>query len=351
MHRRTLAAAVLVALVPLGTVTAACADRKPEARPSPLPTFTPAPEPLTPKVAEREFRAHVANDDVARAAGDERLALAWATDGQAQLTAAEYRRAAFDGDPVKRYEYDRPKLYVPRIGVEKYPQWFVAETTRRERGKDGGGTVYMAFTKRSVSDRWKLSLVTEPKPRTKLPKVPVDAEGYAAAMFTTDTSVLIRPREVPGIQATLATEGPGSIAALVMETGWSTTEYHQRARKAERKARSKELRLQTVMVATPFPIFSLRAEHGDSLVLYSLSRNSSYTVRNPRDRTAKPPIPSEVEHLLDGTVKGNELHTSETLQFAALDPLKVKKGEEQRKARVLARSGTFARATTPPLKN
>lgn len=357
MHKRTLAAAALAAVLPFGAVTTACAERKSEAKPSPLPSVTPTPEPLTPQVAEREFNAYVANDDVARAANDERLALAWTADGQAALTVSEYRRAAFDGDPVKRYEYGKPKLYVPKADPKVYPHWFVAEVSRKERRAEGGGkgkgkTVYMAFTRRSAasSDQWRLSLVTEPDPKARLPKIPVDAQGYATPLISTDTSVLIRPREVPGIQATLASEGPTSIAADVMRTGWATTDYYQQSRKAKKKARDKHLTLQTVFVATAFPIFALRTDHGDGLVLYSLSRNSVTVAKDPKDKNAKPPIPAEVAHLLDGTVKGNQLDTAETLQFAALDPAKPKSEKDKPKAHVIARAGAITKATTPPPK-
>ncbi|MFI6518768.1 hypothetical protein ACIBF1_24655 [Spirillospora sp. NPDC050679] len=347
MHRTSVAAAVALAVVAPLT---ACAERKSEARPSPMPSSaSPTPQPLTPRDAEREFAAYTANDEVARAAGDERLALSWVADGQALLTAAEYRKAAFDGDPVKRYEYGKPRLYVPKLPQATYPQWFVAETARTVRGQGKSTrTALMAFVRRSAAEDWKLSLTTELMPKAKVPKIRLDAEGYAPHLSNTDGSVLIRPREVPGIQATLAQEGPASVVSKIMKSGPVTTGYYQQTERAEKRAKDRGLNLQAVFVATQFPIFALRTEHQDALVLYSLSRNS---VTSVKDREHKPPIPPEVAHLLDGTVKGTDINTAETLQFAAVDPVRAKSGKDQPKADVIANAGAVTKASTPPPKN
>jgi hypothetical protein len=357
--RRTssLLAAALLVLVPFAA--SGCAGSEPEVRPTTVAATTEKPEPevLTPAVARREFRTFVTNDDVARAAGDERLALTWVSDGEAPLTAAEYRKAAFDGDPVRRYAYGEPELYVPKLETDVYPQWFVASVTRSVLGeKRAKEKTLMAFIRRSPDDQWTLSIKTELAPKAKAPEVVLDPEGYAKALTTADTSVLIRPREMPGIQATAAYEGPDSVAAKVMKAGPVTTGYYTQGRKAKRKARQKDLTLQTVYTATPYPIFALRTGHGGGLVLYSLYRNSITGIKDKeRDPAAKPPIPPEIAHLLDGTVEGDEIHVSETLQFAAYDPARPKEGEdggeERAKADVIADAGGIYKAVTPPAKN
>ncbi|WP_344590574.1 hypothetical protein [Actinomadura vinacea] len=348
--RRTSLLVVAVSLV----AAAGCAGERPEARPTTVVTATAEePEPLTLDVARREFRTFVTNEDVARAAGDERLGLTWVSDGESALTAAEYRKAAFDGDPVRRYEYGTPELFVPKLKPEVYPQWFVASVPRSVRGEEKSTrTAMMAFVLRAPGERWTLSLASQLAPKAKEPEIVKDAEGYATALTTSDTSVLIRPREVPGIQATVAAEGPDSVAARVMKAGPVTTGYYDKARKAKRRAKPKGLTVETVITATPYPIFQLRTENGGGLVLYSLFRNSVTGVRDKEDASAKPPIPPEIEHLLDGTVEGNEIHVSETLQFAAYDPARPKEedgeGEEPPKADVIADAGGIYKASTPP---
>jgi hypothetical protein len=225
----------------------------------------------------------------------------------------------------------------------------------------------MAFILRAPGERWTLSLRTVLAPKAKEPKVVLDAYGYATPLTTADTSVLIRPREVPGIQATVAAEGPDSVAARVIESGPVTTGYYDKARKAKRRAKAKGLTLTTVVTATPFPIFQLRTQNGGGLVLYSLYRSSVTGVGDKAREDAKPPIPPEAEHLLNGTVEGNEVHVSETLQFAAYDPARPKEDEDQGdggeggrgegngaakppKAEVIADAGGIHKADTPEEK-
>ncbi|MEU5877380.1 hypothetical protein [Spirillospora sp. NPDC047279] len=345
---------VVALLLTVPFAVSGCAgDGRPAARTSRtvIATATPTPEPLTPEVAERQFRTFIIDEDVARAAGDERLALSWVTDGQSPLTAAEYRKAAFEGDPVRRYDYGEPKLLVPKL--VDYPHWFVAQVPRTVKG-DAESTreTYLAFVRRSPADTWKLSLSTTLAPKARAPKVTVDADGYATPLATTDASVLIQPRALPGIQATLAAEGPDSVAAKVMKAGRYTTGYYSQTRKDRKKAKENGLELEAVFVATSFPFFPLRTDNGSGLVLYALTRNS---VMKSKDKDkGKPPISPDVAHLLDGTVEGAEIHTTDIFQFGAYDPVKVngdgRDGKVQGKADVIAEAGALARATTPAPK-
>ncbi|MFC4049327.1 hypothetical protein ACFOY4_06510 [Actinomadura syzygii] len=347
--RTVVAGAALV--LPLAAGCAAGGEGRTEARPTvSMPSTSPPPAvPLTPKVAERAFRTYVTDEDVARAAGDERLALTWTSDGQSQLTAAEFRKAAYDGDPVRRFVYGDPKLYVPKLKDDGYPQWFVASVDRSVAGESKSKRkALMAFVLRGPSDSWKLTLATLLQPKAKEPKVEIDDAGYATALGSDDPSVLIRPRDVGGIQATMAAEGPGSVAAKVMKSGATTTGYYQKAKRAKKDAKKHDLTLQVVYTATPFHYFGLRTEHGGGLIIYSLFRTSSLVAKEPS--TAKPEIPEEAEHLLDGTVEGNEVDTTATLHFAAYDPPRAKKGKTQAKAHLVADDGAISKAATPPIK-
>ncbi|WP_396448876.1 hypothetical protein [Actinomadura sp.] len=350
MHRFLRVIAVAVPLI-LALTAAGCAEGESRARPtvSVPETSPPAPVPLTPDVAEQAFRTYVTDEDVARAAGDERLALTWTSDGQSQLTAAEFRKAAYDGDPVRRFAYGEPKLYVPKLKDGTYPQWFVVSVERSVMGKPKSEhRVLMAFVLRGQSDRWKLTLATELQKKAKEPKVAIGDDGYAEALSTDDTSLLIRPRDVGGIQATIAAEGGGSVAAKVMKSSDVTTGFYRDDKRAKKKAKKKDLKLQVVYTATPFPYFGLRTESGGGLVIYSLFRNTALAGEDPD--APKPEIPEDAEHLLDGTVEGNEVDTTTTLHFAAYDPPKAKKGRAQAKAHMIADAGAVTKAATPPLK-
>jgi hypothetical protein len=350
LHRFLRVIAVAVPLI-LALTAAGCAEGETRARPavSVPETSPPAPVPLTPDVAEQAFRTYVTDEDVARTAGDERLALTWTSDGQSQLTAAEFRKAAYDGDPVRRFVYGKPKLYVPKLKDAAYPQWFVVSVDRSVVGKrKSEHRALMAFVLRGPSDHWKLTLATLLQKKVKEPKVAIDDDGYAEALSTDDTSLLIRPRDVGGIQATIAAEGGGSVAAKVMKSSDVTTGFYKDDKKAKKKAKKKDLKFQAVYTATPFPYFGLRTESGGGLVVYSLFRNTSLVAEDPD--TPKPEIPDDAEHLLDGTVEGNEVDTTTTLHFAAYDPPKAKKGKSQPKAHMIADDGAVTKAATPPLK-
>ncbi|QKG25200.1 hypothetical protein [Actinomadura verrucosospora] len=344
-----MAAAVL--LVP-PLMSAGCAgDAKPQARPTPtMPSTTPPqPVPLTLDVARKAFQTYVTDEDVARAAADERLALTWTSDGQSLLTAAEFRKAAFDGDPVRRFSYGKPKLYVPKLKPDAYPQWFVASVDRSVPGeKKSKQSALMAFILRSPADDWHLTLATRLSPKTQLPKIQLDVNGYAEALGADDSKVLIRPRDVGGIQATMAAEGSASVAAKVMQTGPLTSGYYQQTKRAKKKAKEQDVTLTIVYTATPYPYFGLRTKTGGGLILYSLFRNNALI--GPGNGAPKPEIPKEAEHLLDGTVEGDEIDTTATFQFAAYDPPRAKSGKPQPKAELVADDGAVSKAATPPIK-
>ncbi|RAY12212.1 hypothetical protein DPM19_26185 [Actinomadura craniellae] len=322
---------------------------------------TPAPERLTLEVAAQAFRSFIANDDVARASGDERLALSWAADGHSQLTAAEYRKAAFVGDPVPRYDYGTPALYVPRLTT--YPQWFVVSVPRTVRGEEKSErTAMLAFVRKSAGVRWRLSLATllgektgekakekadeKTDEKTGAPKVVLDGEGYATALATFDDSLVLRPNGVSAIQATLGEEGPDSVAARVMKSGPHTTGYYTRARRAEKKEKEAGVASDDVLLSTQSPIFALRTVGGGGLVLYAMTHETVTLLRNKeRGRLG---VPRGTEHLLNSIILTDEVHVTEMLQFAAAVPAKPgPKARSRPRAEVIAAAGDTVRAAVP----
>jgi hypothetical protein len=351
VNRTALAA---VAALLLAGVTGCAQQQKPPMTPITLAS-APAPERLTPDVAARAFRAYVVNEDVARASGDERLALSWAGDGQAQLIAGAFRKAAFTGDPAPRYGYANERLYVPRLNT--YPQWFVAvadRTTRAGDARPGSGptaaeartksTVIMVFVRTAPAARWRLSLTTLLNKKAKLPQIPVDREGYATPLATFDGGLVIQPRGVPAIQATLAAEGSGSVAAGVMRTGAYTSGYYTETRKAKKRASDAGLAYDTVFTATAFPVFSLRTSDGGGLVMYALSQNTVTFLKDHQKGHLA--IPRDAAHLLDTLVLRDEVNVTETLQFAATVPARPTGRKPQPKADVIATDGAVTKAVT-----
>ncbi|REE98498.1 hypothetical protein [Thermomonospora umbrina] len=315
---------------------------------------SPTPERLTLQVAAREFHKFVNNDDVSRAGGDERLALNWVSDGQVSLTAAEYRKAVYLGDPVPRYTYAAPTLYVPKLSDTTYPQWFVAVAERTVRpvegeepdkdAKDSERTSIMAFARRSPESPWRLSVGTLLAPKAKSPRIAVDPEGYAKALTVDESSLLIKPKSVAGIQAAIAEEGPESVPADLMKPGPGTTGYFTETRQIRKQAGKESLAYDVVFPPPLYPVFPLATEDGGALVLYALGRDAVTLAKGERDR---PPIPHDAAHLLDTLILGREVRVTSMLQFAAYVPVKVKGDKVQPKADVVGIDGAVTRADAP----
>ncbi|WP_344453889.1 hypothetical protein [Actinocorallia aurantiaca] len=318
--RTTATVATALPLVPLLLLGAGCSgarERPRDARPVAIAT-TSTDRPLTPESAARAFSAWAANDDLARASGDERLALAWSADSQRAVTASEYREAAFGSTPLPRHSYGRPKLWVPRM--EGYPQWFVASVSR------GGTAALMAFVKSSPEGRFRLSLVAVPARGLKPPKVKVDSDGYATALSTEDQSVLIAPALVAPPQAAVAEEGPRSYSARALKEGPYTTGYYTANEKAAKRAAKEGLEYTSTFTATSQPVFPLRTEDGGCLVLYSLTHDVGLAQKEEGPLE----VPEDVAHLVAEPPVGRELHVFHSLRFAAVVPPKSDKPDKKR---------------------
>jgi hypothetical protein len=345
---KTAVASALAMALALAGVAGCSGGSHEQARTKPVaessPDTSPPPEPLTPQVADKAFRSFVTNDDVARASGDERLALWWTSEGQSQLTAAAFRRAVAAGDPVPRYRYGTPALYVPRLKPEGI-QWFVAVVRRSAPDGKDPKTVLMGFVRSKPTMRWRLSLAALLDKKQKAPKIAVDGEGYAKPLATFDTGLLIPPRVVPSIQATLAEEGPANVAAKVMQTGKHTTDYYTADQKATKPKKGSGLHINTVYGATAFPIFPLATTDGGGIVLYALSRDA-VSIKSKK-KPGHVPIPKDAAPFIEPGLVHSELDVTQTLQFATLVPPAPKKGAAAEKAEIIAADSGTVKAAVP----
>jgi hypothetical protein len=343
------ASALALALTLAGA--AGCSNGHPRTRPAAAVSSagtTPPPEAVTPAMATAAFRSFVTNEDVARASGDERLALWWTSEGQSQLTAAAFRRAMAAGHPVPRYRYDSPVLYVPRLKPDGV-QWFVARARRSTLDGKDPQTVLMGFVRTKPTMRWRLSLATLLDKKQKPPKIAVDDQGYAKPLATFDANLLIPPRVVPSIQATLAEEGPGNVAAKVMATGEHTTDFYTADQKATKPKKGNGLKTDTVYSATSFPIFPLATTDGGGFVMYALSRDEVST--KSKKKPGRVPIPKAATPFIDADLVHSQLDVAQMMQFATLVPPKHAKGAKGaatgRKAVVIAADSDTIRAAVP----
>jgi hypothetical protein len=341
-------ASTLAAVLTL-TATAGCSDkphRTVRTTPVAAESSSPPPEAVTPATAAKAFHSFVNNDDVARASGDERLALWWTSEGQSQLTAAVFRRAVAAGDPVPRYRYDAPVFYVPHL-LPTDPQWFVVTARRTTATGKNPHTVYMGFLRSKTVKRWRLSLLAVLDPKQRPPKIALAADGYAKALATFDDALLIPPRLVPSIQATLAEEGPHNVAAQVMGAGKYTTGYYSADQKAMKSKKDKKagVRGSVVYAATSFPIFPLATADGGGLVLYALSRDTVIT--KSKKKPGRLPVPGDAAPFLTSKAVRDEIDVSQTMQYIAVVPAKPKKGDDTVKAQIVGADGGTVKAAVP----
>jgi len=281
---------------------------------------TPASHSVTVAGAEAAYQNYLRVSAAAAARGAEAPALSVASSAQWDQTKSQYLAWALAGTPVPRYRYGTPVFYVPALSG--FPQWFVVAVDRTTvtGGKPGAtARTLMLFAREKQTDRWTLggtAVLSRP-----LPAIARDAEGYAVAVLTTDTSLLLRPDVVGATHAAVVDDGPASPAAAVVAAGPQTTGLYaaQAARAAAEQARG--LQYQWLLQGSTWPQTGLRLADGGALIFYGMYLNTSNEHPN---LTAGAPIgvPAAITSLL---VEPNEVgyhavFADWAYQFAAIDP-------------------------------
>ncbi|MGE5292874.1 MAG: hypothetical protein ACM3ML_37945 [Micromonosporaceae bacterium] len=287
--------------------------------------------------ARQVFNTFVTTDDVARAAGDERLELTLVNNAQVPLTVATYETAAYFGTPVPRYVYGTPRLYVPQM--TGFPFWFAAVVRRAPLGGGPARTAIMVFTRPAPDDSWQLSLSTLLLPGATLPPIAVDGSGHATALATFDHQLLVTPNSTGALQATVAEQGSDAPAAALIAPGPYTTGLHREILIAKHREIRKGLAYDSLLDGTTFPLYALRTTDGGGLILYSLNRNTVILRKGKQGRQIE--IPQAFAPVLDAAdnlVIRFELDTTETYQFATKVPAK-RSGGAPAIMRVIAADG------------
>jgi hypothetical protein len=265
------------------------------------------------------YQAYLKVSDAAAAHGDETSALSVVTSAQWAQTRSQYTALASAGTPVPRYRYGTPVFYVPALSG--FPQWFVVAAARTTvtGGKPGAtDSTLMLFAREKKTEDWALSgtaVLSRP-----LPAIARDG-GYAIAVPTTDSALLLRPDVVGATHAAVVDDGPASPAAAVVAAGPQTTGLHaaQAARAAAEQARG--LQYQWLLQGAPWPQVGLRLADGGALVLYGMYLNTSNEHPNLAEG-APIPMPTAFTPLLaEPTEVGyHAVFANWAYQFAAIDP-------------------------------
>ena len=281
---------------------------------------TPASHSVTIAEAQAAYQTYLQVSASAAAQGDMALALSVASSAQWDQTKSRYMAWALAGIPVPRYRYGTPVFYVP--GLSGFPEWFVVAVNRTTvtGGKPGAtNRTLLLFARDEKTGDWTLggtAVLSRP-----LPALARDADGYAVAVATTDSSLLLRPDVVGATHAAVVDDGPTSPAAAVVAAGPQTTGLHalQATQAAAEQARG--LDYEWLLQGASWPQVGLRLADGGALVLYGMYLST--TNAHPNLVAGAPiPVPGAVTPVLD---KPNEVGYHEVLanwayQFAAVDP-------------------------------
>ncbi|AQZ66540.1 unnamed protein product [[Actinomadura] parvosata subsp. kistnae] len=323
----------------LAAVTACSGDARPAATtPAAAVTATPSPSPDEPEVtlqeAADEFTAFTVTDNSLRGENwtstfEGRLTQASdiTTGGQWPLTQAAY---VSTGSKPPRRQWGAPTLYVPRFAQGERAPWFSALATR-----DGRPTL-LTFAK---SDRWRLSSAAQLVPGQTLPKIKLDADGYASSVPTDDKTITISPQFMGPVHASVAETGKSGVTAGLLAPGPYTTDVAEQIAGLRLDAKGAELSYDSIFSADNYPVYALRTEGGGALIQYSLTRTS--TTKNMANKTFKIPVPPQASWAITDPTVRLSLRLTEVHQYAsAVPPLTAPAA-----AQVVAHDGALTRAS------
>ncbi|GAA4206171.1 hypothetical protein GCM10022252_67890 [Streptosporangium oxazolinicum] len=347
-HGRPGVLALALALITVITATAACSgsgDVRPErspsaggATPAARPRVVPSPPPVTLTEAAKALAGVVGADGVLGAAtphldADRMLMLDQTRDGQKALSTAAFNGSA---EALPHYTWGAPRLLVPRN--QAGPLWFAAVVDREE--SSGRVRTAVLTLMRQGGEDWQISSTSLLDEGVEPPVVATDAEGYATALGEEDATVAISPRLMAPLHATSAEEGKRGFAAKLIEEGPHTTGFADEITKKRADEKSNCLGYDSIFAASNYPVHALRTADGGALVLYSLIRTTTRTIK-VTPCGSEIPIPPEARKLTKEPFILKELRTVETQLYVSTVPVK----RSGRPARVIGYLGGITKVT------
>ena len=297
---------------------------------------------LTIAEAESAYQAYVSGSDAAAAQGDKARSLAEVGDAQWSLVNEQYTALATASAPIPRYRYGQPVFYVPALTT--WSEWFMVAVPRTaETGAVSGTTAstIMLFEKRGPRLPWTVdgSVVLD----GPLPAIARGPDGYAIALSTADSKLLLPPDVVGATQAAVVDQGPAAAAAAVVADGPLTSGWYGAQNAQARTATARGLSYQWLLEGTDFALFSLKTADGGALVMYGMYLNT--VTEHPGLAAGAPiPVPAVFTPLTGPAQVGHHaVYANWTYEFAAFDPPGA---AQDAKLQVIASAGgpTYGRA-------
>jgi hypothetical protein len=287
--------------------------------PVPAEPGTSAYQGLTIAEAQSAYDSYVAVSNSAAAQGDKAQGLSDVGDAQWSIVNEQYTALAMARTPIPRYRYGQPVFYVPALTI--WSEWFMVAVPRTaETGTAAGTTAstLMLFEKRGPDLPWTVdgSVVLD----QPLPAIAVAKDGYATALSTIDSDLVLPPDVVGASQAAVVDQGPAAASAAVVGDGPLTTGWYQTQAARAHSAAARGLYYQWLLDGTDYALFSLQTADGGALVMYGMSLNT--TTEHPGAAAGAPiPVPAEFTPLTGpGEVGYHQVDADWTYEFAAFDP-------------------------------
>lgn len=298
---------------------------------------------LTIAAAESAYQSYVTRSHAAAAQGNKAQSLAIVGDAQWSIVNEQFMALAAASTPVPTYRYGQPVFYVPALTT--WSEWFMVAVPRTaETGTQAGATAntLLLFEKRGPGLPWTVdgSVVLD----QPLPAIARDQAGYAIALSTADSHLLLPPDVVGASQAAVVDNGRTAPSIAVVADGPLTTGWYQAQAAQGRSAAGQGLVYQWLLEGSDFALFSLQTADGGALVMYGMYLNT--TTEHPGLAAGAPiPVPAEFTPLTGPTQVGHHaVYANWTYEFAAVDPPPA---AHDAKLQVIASGGgpTYGRAT------
>jgi hypothetical protein len=297
---------------------------------------------LTIAAAESAYQSYVTVSRTAAAQGNKAQSLAIVGDAQWTVVNEQYTALATAGTPVPTYRYGQPVFYVPALTT--CSEWFMVAVKRTaETGARAGTTAntILLFEKRGPDLPWTVdgSVVLD----QPLPAIARDQAGYAIALSTADSHLLLPPDVVGASQAAVVDNGTAAPSIAVVADGPLTTGWYQAQAAHGRSAAAQNLVYQWLLEGTDYALFSLQTADGGALVMYGMDLNTT-TSHQGLAAGAPIPVPAAFIPLTEPAEVGHRAVDADwTYEFAAVDPPSAAHGA---KLQVIASAGqpTYGRA-------
>jgi len=297
---------------------------------------------LTLAAAESAYQSYVTRSHAAAAQGEKAQSLAIVGDAQWSIVNEQYTALAEASTPVPTYRYGQPVFYVPALTT--WSEWFMVAVERTaETGAQAGTTAntILLFEKRGPDLPWTVdgSVVLD----QPLPAIARDQAGYAIALSTADSHLLLPPDVVGASQAAVVDNGTAAPSIAVVGDGPLTTGWYQTQAAQGRSAAAQGLVYQWLLEGSDYALFSLETADGGALVMYGMYLNT--TTSHPGLAAGAPIlVPAAFTPLTGPTEVGHRaVDANWTYEFAAVDPPSAEHGA---KLQVIASGGapTYGRA-------